>query len=255
MIAVSVHDKAEIARLLSRDPELHAYALGDLDDFYWPYTTWYRHEDTVALVYHGAGFPAVLAFERPDRLEPLTELLEGLLFLLPQRFYAHVSVGVEEVLTKHLRTQPQGLHLKMALTDRDRLIRTEPRGVPLTRADLAGVTALYRAGYPSNWFDPRMLDTGQYFGVRQEGELIAVAGVHVWSPDYRVCALGNVTTHPLVRGTGIGKAVVAALCRRLLESVDHITLNVKADNASAIAVYHALGFTQVAGYHELWAEH
>lgn len=254
MTPTSVHDKEEIARLLGRDPQLHAYELGDLDGFYWPYTTWYRHGETVALVYHGAGFPVVLAFARPDRVAAVVELLDGLLFLLPQRFYAHVSAGTEHVLARRANIEPGGLHLKMALTDRERPMRYEPVGEPLTRVHEAELNELYRIGYPGNWFDARMLDTGQYLGVWQEGELVAVAGVHVWSPDYKVCALGNVTTHPRVRGTGMAKAVVAALCRQLLDTVDHVTLNVKADNAAAIAVYRTLGFTQVAEYHELWAE-
>jgi predicted GNAT family acetyltransferase len=95
-----------------------------------------------------------------------------------------------------------------------------------------------------------MLQTGQYIGVRHDGELLAVAGVHVWSPSYGVSALGNVTTHPRARGHGLAKAAVAALCDRLRKTVDHISLNVHADNAAAIAVYTSLGFTPVAHYSE-----
>jgi predicted GNAT family acetyltransferase len=164
-----------------------------------------------------------------------------------------VSVGAERALGKHFSIEPGGLHWKMALTDRDRLTSAHAEGEVLTRDDLTDLTLLYGEAYPSNWFDPRMLETGQYVGVRRQGRLVAVAGIHVWSPVYRICALGNVTTHPSVRGQGLGKAVVAALCRRLLKTVDEITLNVKADNASAIAVYAALGFTRIGEYHEMWA--
>ncbi|MET7707786.1 GNAT family N-acetyltransferase [Micromonospora sp. NPDC005413] len=109
---------------------------------------------------------------------------------------------------------------------------------------------LYAQAYPDNWFDARMLDTGQYLGVREGGELVAVAGVHVFSPAYRVAALGNVTTHPRWRGRGLGAAVVAALCVRLRASVTHVTLNVKADNAAAVRLYERVGFTRVADYDE-----
>lgn len=250
-LPVAVHERSALAALLRRDPELHAYELGDLDDFFWPYTSWYRLGDSVALVYHGAGMPTLLAFERPDRMGALRELLDGLLFLLPQRFYAHVSEAAEDVLSSRLPTRFHGPHLKMALSDPDRLLRQPSLGEPLTRADLPQLLALYEVAYPDNWFDPRMIDTGQYVGVRDNGALMAVAGVHVWSPAYRISALGNVTTHPRVRGQGVGKAVVAALCRRLLDGADHVTLNVKESNSAAIALYTALGFEVVARYHEL----
>lgn len=74
--------------------------------------------------------------------------------------------------------------------------------------------------------------------------------MHVWSPTYRVSALGNVTAHPGVRGQGLATTAVAALCGRLLDNVDHIALNVKADNAAAIAVYTRLGFSPIADYSE-----
>ncbi|MFD0788427.1 GNAT family N-acetyltransferase, partial [Micromonospora azadirachtae] len=141
-------------------------------------------------------------------------------------------------------------HLKMALTDPARLDRVTPVGRPLSVADLPQLHALYAEAYPGNWFDPRMLRTGQYVGVHDGGALVAVAGVHVWSPAYRVAALGNVTTHPRVRGRGLGTAVVAALCHRLRDSVEHVTLNVRADNGTAVRLYERLGFTRVADYGE-----
>nr|MDT0660287.1 GNAT family N-acetyltransferase [Micromonospora sp. DSM 115978] len=255
----AVHDRAELAGLLGRDPARHAYQLGDLDEFFWPYTIWYRLGDSVALVYHGGALPTLLAFEPPDRLERLGDLLAGLAPLLPRRCYAHLSPGGEVALSKDFDVAMHGPHLKLALTDPARLTRMEqgrpglaqPAAIPLTGADLPELLAFYEASYPGNWFDRRMLETGHYLGLRQAGELVAVAGVHVWSPVYRVSALGNVTTRPDLRGRGLGRTVVAALCRRLLHTVDHITLNVRADNGPAIALYSRLGFTPVAEYAEL----
>lgn len=247
----SVHDRAELERLLRRDPALHSYEIGDLDDFFWPHTTWYRHGDSVALVYHGTGLPILLALDPPEHVDAMAELVDGLAFLLPQRFYAHVSVGVEGVLGRHFRLEPGGLHHKMALTEPERLEGSASVGQVLTDEDLTELTRLYLSGYPASAFDPRLLQTGQYVGIKRDGRLVAVAGVHIWSPAMRVAALGNVVTHPALRGQGLGTAVVAQVCRRLLPTVDVIALNVKADNTSAIALYTRLGFTRVADYHEL----
>ncbi|MDG4833661.1 GNAT family N-acetyltransferase [Solwaraspora sp. WMMD1047] len=247
----TVHDRAELAGLLGRDPALHAYQLGDLDDFFWPYTSWFRDGDSVALVYHGGGSPILLAFEPPERRDRLIGLLTGLAPLLPRRLYAHLSPGAEAALTGQFAAESHGPHRKLALTEPARLPLVEPAGEPLTTADLPELERLYRLSYPDNSFDPRMLATGHYLGLRRAGELVAVAGVHVWSARYRVSALGNVTTHPELRGQGIGTALVAGVCRRLLRTVDHITLNVRADNTPALALYARLGFTPVAEYTEL----
>lgn len=245
----SVHDRAELAALLGRDPHLHAYQLGDLDDFFWPYTTWYRRDDAVAMIYHGGPEPTLLALH-PEATTSGSAQLNALLPLLPGRFDAHLSPGAAATLTGRFTDLPHGPHLKMALTDPARLAAATPAGEVLTRTDLPALDRLYATAYPANAFDPRMLDTGHYVGLREDGELVAVAGVHVWSPTYRVAALGNVTTHPDRRGRGLATALVAALCRRLRDSVDHLTLNVKVDNPAARAVYARLGFTVAAGYTE-----
>ncbi len=95
-----------------------------------------------------------------------------------------------------------------------------------------------------------MLETGHYYGIRQDGALLSIAGVHVYSPQYRVAALGNITSHPAARERGLATLVTARLCKELLRNVDHIGLNVRADNASAIACYTKLGFTRTAEYGE-----
>ncbi|WP_255292580.1 GNAT family N-acetyltransferase [Micromonospora sp. WMMA1996] len=244
------HDRAVLAGLLGRDPVLHAYQLGDLDDFFWPYTSWFRRGDEVVLLYHGVELPTLLAFAAPERVAALSALLVEAAPVLPARLWAHLSPGLEATVSRWYAVSDAAAHVRMAWTDPPRAAAVPAVGEPLGRADLAELRELYAVAYPGNWFDPRMLDTGQYVGVRDRGRLVAVAGVHVWSPRWRVAALGNVTTHPDVRGRGLGAGVVAALCARLRASVDHVTLNVRADNAAAVRLYERLGFTAVAGFTE-----
>lgn len=244
------HDRAVLAELLGRDPVLHAYQLGDLDDFFWPYTSWFRRGDRVALLYHGVELPTLLAFAAPPDSAELAALLTDLAPLLPARLWAHLSPGLDATLERWFHVEDAAPHHRMALTDPARLARVTPAGAPLGPVDLPELLALYAAAYPGNWFDPRMLDTGQYVGIREAGDLVAVAGVHVWSPTWQVAALGNVTTHPRARGRGLAGAAVAALCARLRDSVDHVTLNVRADNTAAVRLYQRLGFTPVADFVE-----
>lgn len=84
--------------------------------------------------------------------------------------------------------------------------------------------------------------------------LVSVAGVHVYSEEYKVAAVGNIVTHPDYRGNGLGKSVTARLCQSLLEKVDHVGLNVKSDNNTAISVYKGLGFEIVGDYWEYMIE-
>jgi predicted GNAT family acetyltransferase len=102
--------------------------------------------------------------------------------------------------------------------------------------------------------DKDMLETKQYYGIRRFGELVSVAGVHVYSRRYRVAALGNVTTHPDYRGRGYGRIVTARVCQSLLRDIEHIGLNVKADNISAIKCYERLGFEVINSYGEFEVE-
>ena len=244
------HDRAVLAALLGRDPVLHAYQLGDLDDFFWPYTSWFRRDEEVVLLYHGVDPPTLLAFAAPSRVGRLAQLLRELTPVLPARLWAHLSPGLELAVAGAFRMDAAGPHHRMALTDPARLAAVVPAGVVLGAGDLPALRRLYEVAYPGNWFDPRMVDTGQYVGVRDGAELVAVAGVQVFSPTYGVAALGNVATHPRLRGQGLAGAVVAALCRRLREQVGHVALNVKADNAAALRLYGRLGFTRVADYGE-----
>jgi predicted GNAT family acetyltransferase len=97
-----------------------------------------------------------------------------------------------------------------------------------------------------------MLETGRYVGIRRDRELVCVAGVHVWSPTWRVAALGNVATLPAARGNGLATAACATLCRILLDDgIETISLNVRADNHAAIRAYEKLGFAHAADYDEV----
>lgn len=258
MDSMCFHDKNEIERFLSRDVYLNIYSIGDLDDFFWPYTMWYGsksngHIDAVALVYVGLPLPTLLALS--NELDAMTGLLISIQHLLPYRFYAHLSPGLENVLGTTHDLEPHGEHFKMALSDETPASRYDCSGVVrLSMKDLTAVQALYKESYPENWFDPRMLDTNQYFGIREENRLVSVAGIHVYSPQYKVAALGNIATLPACRNKGHGSRVTATLCRSLCGDGIRVGLNVKSDNRTAISCYQRIGFEVVASYGEFMVQ-
>lgn len=254
LIPICLHSKPDIAAFLRSDVFLHLYELGDLDDFFWNYTTWYALQENhkikqLVLIYTQADLPVLLGLTKD--IDSLKDLLRSILYLLPKRFYAHLSGDAVEVFAEDYQVRSHGLHFKMVLTDPTRLNTADPLNViPLTGTDAPALKELYQASYPSNWFEPRMLETKQYFGIKQGLQLISVAGVHTYSPEFSVATLGNITTHPASRNQGLGKAVSTQLCRSLLQTVQHIGLNVRTDNAAAISCYTKLGFKVVATYEE-----
>lgn len=250
-------DRGRIEAFLRGNPFLHLYEIGDLDEFFWPFTTWYSWRDrdeikALVLLYKTGIGHTLLAFAEEPMI-PMKDFLSQLFPKFPERFYCHLSMGLSEALQQRFLLQFHGSHDKMGLVDPARLEKTDTRGaMPLGRTDLDAVMSLYGQSYPGNWFDPKMLDTGYYFGWRQDGRLVCIAGVHVVSETYQVAALGNVTTHPEFRGKGLGAKVCGALCKELLKSVRHIGLNVKSDNIPARKCYEKLGFAFVSSYEEYW---
>ena len=259
MRLISLRDRDAIEARLRRDPALHLYEIGDLDDFFWPTTTWYglarddndeRTVEAIALLYTATELPVLVVMGHEEDMPAVRELLEKLSPILPRRFYAHLGPGSADVLARSFDLEPHGTHDRMILVDRTRIhaVNTE-LATPLLPADEPELAALYARAYPGNWFDPRMLATGAYFGVRRSGKIVSVAGVHVVARRHRVAALGNVATDPLLRGQGLARIATAAVCNSLAD-VDPIGLNVASDNTAAIAMYRSLGFERVTCYEE-----
>jgi ribosomal protein S18 acetylase RimI-like enzyme len=255
MPLVSLRDRDAIESWLRRDAAVHLYELGDLDDFFWPSTTWYGLADgptvhAVALLYTATTLPVLVAMGRESTMLAVRALLAELAPVMPARFYAHLVPGSADVLARSFDLESHGTHDRMVLVDRARALAVDAReAVPFGPADEAELLAFYARAYPGNWFDPRMLATGAYFGVRRGGAIASVAGVHVVSRRHRVAALGNIATDPELRGRGLARLVTAAACQSLADA-DPIGLNVADDNHGAIAVYRSLGFERVTCYEE-----
>lgn len=255
-----LHDKTQIEQYLRRNPYLHLYALGDLDDFFWPYTCWIGSPatpgdslDALFLIYAGTDLPIVLVYGEAEG--KIRDLLRRSLHLLPRRFYLHISPGLVDLLEAQYTLEPHGHYWIMGLTEPGNVDEVNTAGVEVfTPDDAAALQAFYDSAHPGNWFDPRMLETGQYYGVRQQGAITSVAGIHVYSPRYGVAALGNIVTRPDCRGQGLGTRVTARLCQELRKTTPDIGLNVRAGNIPAIRAYTRLGFTKIAEYDEYMVE-
>ena len=113
MKAVCLHDKDKIETFLRGNVFLNIYSLGDLDDFFWPYTTWHALTDeagirAIALIYTGGNLPCLHALAEDGKSDYMKELLHCLVPILPCHFHAHLMFGLEDILKERYYLQPQG---------------------------------------------------------------------------------------------------------------------------------------------------
>ena len=255
-----MRDRDRISAFLERDTPVHIYAIGDLDEPYWPHTTWYAAEQDgeisdICLVFTQFSPNALIALCRPDDV-PMRALLEEVLPQLPDRLYAHLSPGLEDVVETFYKIETNRAHYKMHLTDRSKLAEVDVSRVVGLGEDMGeALDAFYPQAYGNTVeggqvFDHSMLATGQYFGIWEGDQLASAAGVHVFSPGRGVAALANIATMPEFRGRGFATATTSRLSRSLLEHVEHLGLNVRADNVPAIRCYQKLGYNIDTIYNE-----
>jgi RimJ/RimL family protein N-acetyltransferase len=259
MHLVKITNRQQIEQFLRKDSPLHVYEIGDLDPFFWPATTWYGVEgrqgelQALALIYTVSDSVTLVALGRDDQDAASRKLIDSILAELPDRFYAHLNPALLQQFSRSWKSERVIEGIKMHLADSRRPAQEDTSDVQqLLPADLPEVLDFYATAYPGNWFDARMLETGQYFGVRRGNRLVSVAGVHVFSRQYQVAALGNIATLPEQRRMGLARRATARLCQSLLEAhVETIGLNVHKDNRAAFICYERLGFETVCPYVEV----
>jgi len=253
MNLIMLHDKPTILNFLKENTGMQIYSIGDLDDFFWPKTIWYAFEESdkilsIALLYVGMDTPTLLLFCKEES-HYSQKLLQNIKHLLPTKFNVHLSSGLVDIFGKQNIIDYFGLNYKMVLTKKikafdDKNIRK------LSIDDLAIIQEFYSISYPHNWFDNRMLETNKYYGYFINGKLVGISGIHVFSAEYKVAALGNIATHPDYRGQQIGYKLTSVLCVDLQQCVDFIGLNVSSNNDYAIKCYKKIGFEIIGTYDE-----
>jgi ribosomal protein S18 acetylase RimI-like enzyme len=251
-------DPEAVVAVFRRDRNVHPYGLCDLDEPYWSASTWWRRGDAVVglLRLPGTGLPILYAVAVPSAERGTLDLLGALADrgLLPDRLVANGVLGLGRGLEPWFRAAWTSPHTKLWLAD-PALLPAPGSAVVLGRGDVEDLGALFSTDPDAgDFFVPQLLDTGHYLGHREDGRLVAVAGVHAVSARHGVAAIGNVATHPAHRRRGHARRLVATLCHRLRREADVIGLNVKDGNEGAARLYRSIGFHPAVRYEEALLE-
>lgn len=102
--------------------------------------------------------------------------------------------------------------------------------------DMLELTSLTKPGP----FGTRTHELGLYFGIRDQGKLVAMAGERLKVSGFT--EISAVCTHPDHLGKGYAGVLMTEVMRQIHNRGETSFLHVRSDNARAIALYERLGF-------------
>ncbi|WP_019629789.1 GNAT family N-acetyltransferase [Actinomadura atramentaria] len=116
----------------------------------------------------------------------------------------------------------------------------DPEAVRLTAADVPEILDLVERTRPGPFLQ-RTVELGNYFGLREDGRLVAMAGERLRPPGWT--EISAVCTDPGHRGRGLATRLIRTVVAGVRERGERPFLHAAADNTGAIALYEALGLT------------
>jgi RimJ/RimL family protein N-acetyltransferase len=244
-----ITDKAILRRHFIEDVGLYGYALGDLVDPMWAISTFtgIQRDDNltaVSLLWTGVNPPVVLAFGDINDAASLFERIpsQEVFYMLPEDLLSPFQQFFQTDNVIHL----------WRMTVEKRAFTPPPQAAQVRRLkgdDAEALRTLYAKGMggprPEEVaaMTPHSIEEKLLFAVEETGELVAVAGTHIFAPEEKVGVVGYVYTAPEHRGKGYAKQATAAVTRSLFDGgVEQVLLNVAKSNLPAIRVYEQLGF-------------
>lgn len=239
-----------IREVLNYDRPWSLYALGDLASAELMHCEWrFASDDSpaVTLFYRAFDPPIFFATGSAAALERLLDQAP-----LPPSLYLHIRPEILALVSERYR--------RVTTKTMQRMTLQEPALADFTGAEMIAaknlneLVELYncRDGREKEgtFFSPVQVAEGVYFGIRDNGHLVAAAGTHLINRRESVAAVGNVFCLPEYRGKGLGARVTSAVVNTLInEGIQTIGLNVGPENPAA-KLYRRLGFREACSYVE-----
>lgn len=239
-----ITDLSRVRSLLDRDRAWAAYAIGDLSKEFAGDCVWHAPDSAapaLLLLYRGFHPPIVFAMGDAADVAPLFREIDAptvSLHLRPDAIAAMSPVY-----------QPTHTRAMWRMAVDPAAFRATPSSdiVTLDESDRDAVNELYDDGRRHDegptFFQPWMLGQGTFRGILEGGDLVAVAGTHLFSRELGICTIGNVYTRRDRRRRGLGARVTSAVVHyALAQAIPTSVLNVGVGNTAARRVYEQLGF-------------
>jgi GNAT superfamily N-acetyltransferase len=169
---------------------------------------------------------------------------------------AHVDDDMS-LLERAPPAPPDGVTLKMSAPGVQMLATTVPAGGPnvaydaLEEPDASDMIELATLTRPGP-FRARTRTLGRFISVRENGQLIAMAGERIQTDDF--VEVSGICTHSDHRGRGLAAALTRVVTDRILREGRTPFLHAYAANTGAISVYRKLGFAHRCDVtHAIWS--
>ena len=107
---------------------------------------------------------------------------------------------------------------------------------PTDAAEMLALATLTKPGP----FTLRAQDFGEFFGIRVDGRIVAMAGERLKQPGYT--EVSGICTHPDFRSRGLGRLLTVFMVHHVLGRGETPYLHAYANNETALALYRSLGF-------------
>jgi predicted GNAT family acetyltransferase len=111
--------------------------------------------------------------------------------------------------------------------------------IKLSKEDVPEMLHLVALAQPGP-FLPRTIEMGDFFGIRQGGKLVAMAGERLHLPGY--CEISAVCTHLDYRSRGYAGSLTSTVAQGSIARGETPFLHVRADNHNAMRFCQKLGF-------------
>lgn len=119
-------------------------------------------------------------------------------------------------------------------------VERDDRIEPLGQSDIPAMQALAELTKPGP-FTARALELGAFWGVKENGRLLAMAGERMKPQGFS--EISGVCSHPDARGRGLAKRLSMVVASCIVERGEQPFLHAYATNTAAITLYESIGFS------------
>jgi GNAT superfamily N-acetyltransferase len=207
---------------------------GKLDNPVW-HSLSETHQD-ISINYHNVKFydPEYCPFGSFIENNNVVSQIEDYSKLINQFFV----VGEKPLFSNNIFLKNELICLQMVL---DKRIETnvEEKVIKLN-VDQAGALSKLVNEVQPGYFKSKTNLMGDYYGILEEGKLVAVTGERMKMNDFT--EVSAVVTHPLYTGKGLAKQLVAHTANKIFDENKTPFLHVAETNFGAVRLYDKLGF-------------